>query len=167
MCHLQCHSVYVLHTFFPACLSTMAPSLSLPGLAMVWHLTSCDSYSTVGSSCTWRQNTAAMRMISTLPHHSLTGWFVLCLCTRHWQKEETSLKGRYNKWQLVTKTVYGQCLHHGGNESGVKKGHLTPERSGVAAYETGRLQRVSQLCFRMYAECISNLGFLLKFPLHF
>lgn len=42
-------------TFFPACLSTMAPSLSLPGLAMVQHLTSCDGYSAGGSSCTWRQ----------------------------------------------------------------------------------------------------------------
>lgn len=62
------------HTFFPACLSTMAPSLSLPGLAMVRHLTSCDSYSTVSSSCTWRQKTTAMRRISTLPHHSLSEW---------------------------------------------------------------------------------------------
>lgn len=47
-------------TFFPACLSTMAPSLSLPGLAMVRHLTSCDSYSAVGSSCTWRQETTRL-----------------------------------------------------------------------------------------------------------
>lgn len=66
------HCVVYWRTFFPACLSTMAPSLSLPGLAMVWHLTSCDSYSTLRSSCTWREKMTAMRRI--LPHHSLSEW---------------------------------------------------------------------------------------------
>lgn len=54
-----------LRTFFPVCLSTMAPSLSLPGLAMAWHLTSCDSYSRVGSSCTWRHTNAHTQKTTT------------------------------------------------------------------------------------------------------
>ena len=48
-------------TFLPACLSTMAPSRSLPGLAMVQLLTSCEGYGTAGASCTWR-NTRVVRL---------------------------------------------------------------------------------------------------------
>lgn len=34
-------------------------------------------------------------------------------------------------------------------ETRAKKGHLTPERSGLSMYETGLLQSVPQLCFMM------------------
>lgn len=100
------------HTFFPACLSTMAPSLSLPGLAMVQHLTSCDSYNTVGSLCTWRRrqhNSGKNYFSSDTSQRQLTTDVEIQTCGKHkvftQDTGKTSLNTK-NIWMSVVQTVY-------------------------------------------------------------
>lgn len=124
---------------------------------MAWHLTSCDSYSRVGSSCAWRQKTTTVRRTQTLVHQSKETTCRVLLGL----KAGDRLALQLNVFQLFT--GFWQL----SASDIAKKGHLDPEMSEAELKRTptkGYLSCVSGCGLRKW---IGDLGFLLKFPFHF
>lgn len=72
-------------TFFPAVFSTMAPSRSDPGLAMVHLMTSCGSYGSQVSSWAWNTHIQCKWELEKLIQHSIS---VMKHCTKYEHKYE-------------------------------------------------------------------------------